>query len=173
MTMTPTEFADHMTDVERQFEHAPLSEATRACYGLLVDGTRKMFSTQTNPWGAPWPVRVDSFGHPILNKSGALQDAATGGSGSVTRIGGRSVEYGVQKASEGSLAGAAVHQYGATIRAKKAPFLVFRLAPSGPLIRKKQVTIPARPYLGATDETQEKCGQVIAAEGRKVFFQGH
>lgn len=50
---------------------------------------------------------------------------------------------------------ARVHEYGATIRPKTKPYLVFRLwnfsdttAPTGPWVRTKQVVIPPRPYLG-------------------------
>lgn len=40
---------------------------------------------------------------------------------------------------------AAVHQFGATIKAKHAPWLTFRVGEQW--ARKKQVTIPARPYM--------------------------
>ena len=41
---------------------------------------------------------------------------------------------------------ARIHEFGGTIRAKRAPFLVFKLA-DGTFRRVKSVTIPARPYL--------------------------
>lgn len=40
---------------------------------------------------------------------------------------------------------AGVHEFGATIRAKNSPFLVFRIGKQW--ISKKEVTIPARPFL--------------------------
>lgn len=62
--------------------------------------------------------------------------------------------YGEQKVYS-NLIYARVHEYGATIRPKRGPYLVFRLwnfsdttAPTGPWVRARQVVIPPRPFLG-------------------------
>ncbi len=46
---------------------------------------------------------------------------------------------------------AKVHQYGATIRAKNVPYLRFMIRGKG-WVTKKEVTIPARPWLGVSRE---------------------
>lgn len=56
---------------------------------------------------------------------------------------------------------AAVHQFGATIRPVRAKALRFRLA-SG-VVLAQSVEIPARPYLGISDEDQETVMDVIDA----------
>lgn len=44
---------------------------------------------------------------------------------------------------------AAIHEFGGTIKAKNAPYLVFRVS-GGRYVRTKEVHMPARPYLGPT-----------------------
>lgn len=62
--------------------------------------------------------------------------------------------YGEQRVYS-NLIYAPVHEYGAVIRPKRGPYLVFRLwnffdtaEPTGPWRKARQVVIPARPYLG-------------------------
>ena len=50
---------------------------------------------------------------------------------------------------------ARIHQYGGTIRPKKAKRLIFK-GPGGEKIVAKQVTIPARPYLGVSKADMEE-----------------
>jgi phage virion morphogenesis protein len=57
---------------------------------------------------------------------------------------------------------ASVHQFGATIRAKNAPYLVFKIGDRW--TRKKQVTVPARPFLGITDEDRETISEIVYDE---------
>lgn len=62
--------------------------------------------------------------------------------------------YGEQRVYS-NLIYARVHEYGATIRPKRKPYLTFRLwnfydtdRPTGPWVRARQVEIPPRPFLG-------------------------
>jgi len=106
--------------------------------------TKKRFDTKLDPAGNTWAAlaqkTLDYYAEegfagamPPLVKKGRLQDSVTynveGGSWSV--LVGATMEY------------AATHQFGATITPKKAPYL--SVPGYGKL---KQVTIPARPYLG-------------------------
>ncbi|WP_243028559.1 hypothetical protein [Thermus albus] len=75
---------------------------------------------------------------------------------------------------------ARVHEYGATIRPKRGPYLVFRLwnfsdtsAPTGPWVRARQVVIPPRPFLGpagqdAAAHWPEYVDEVIAEIRRQL-----
>lgn len=60
---------------------------------------------------------------------------------------------------------ARIQEYGGTITARHAPYLVFQL-PNGDWVRTRQVTIPARPYMRPAFDTQK--ATAIATIG-KVF----
>lgn len=99
----------------------------------LKNQVRAGFKAGRSPYGQAWKSVLLRQGQP-LRDTGRLQssvDYAASGDG---------VTVGTK------LIYARVHQYGAVIKAKNAPFLVFPNGQGG-LFRKKQVTIPARPYL--------------------------
>lgn len=108
----------------------------------LASNTRERFREQRGPDGAPWKALSPAYaaikaGSHILvgsGMSGGLQGSITFAAGADTVSVGTGKVYG------------AVHQFGATIRPKTKPRLVFPIA--GGLAFAKQVTIPARPYLG-------------------------
>jgi phage gpG-like protein len=162
------EFAQYCDEVTRDFESKPLPGLMRECHAIFLEGERDIFANQVAPDGEAWAARKDSAGHPLLNLSGALMAAATGGPGHVVRLEGRSMEAGVQKASEGSLAGAGVHQYGATIVPKRKKFLSFVV--DGVRRFAKKVFIPARPYVGANYETQTRMADVVTEGFREEVF---
>lgn len=104
------------------------------------------FRAGRDPYGEPWaPLKLRQGGKPLLD-TGRLRNS-----------------FSVQTESSGfrigtNFIGAAVHQYGATITAKRAKFLKFKASRKGPWVQKKSVTIPARRMvpegsLGATWET--------------------
>jgi phage virion morphogenesis protein len=66
---------------------------------------------------------------------------------------------------------AATHQFGATIRAKTAKGLVFK-RPGGGWVRVKQVTIPARPFLGFDDQDRREVDAIIRDHIAKVTRGG-
>ena len=99
----------------------------------LKNSTKLRFVTSTSPEGKAWaPVRRK--GSPLRDTGQHLMNAVN------TRVGSNYIQIGVP------YKWGAVHQFGATIRAKNVPFLRFKI--NGKWISKKQVTIPARPFLG-------------------------
>lgn len=163
------EFAQYCDEVDRDFAAAPLPSVMRECHEIFIEGERDIFANQVAPDGEQWAARKDSEPHPVLNLTGALLAAATGGPGHVVRIEDRSLEAGVQKAETGSLAGAAVHQYGATIVPRVKKFLSW-VTPSGVRRFAKKVVIPARPYIGANYETQTRMADTITEGVRREVF---
>ena len=113
-------------------------------YGLR--STRARFKTQTAPdgtaWTAlqPWSQKEKRRNkNRILTLNGYLRGQMTW-----QLVGDRTVEIG------SNLPYAAVHQFGATIKPRAAKVLMFR----GHVA--KSVTIPARPYLGLSDEDRSE-----------------
>lgn len=92
-----------------------------------------------------------SLGRPgLIPRTGRLRESIRKGPYKQLTPGG----YGEQRVYS-NLVYAPVHEYGAVIRPKRGPYLVFRLwnfsdtdAPTGPWRKARQVVIPARPYLG-------------------------
>lgn len=166
------QFANELDAIADRFGNGALTKTLERCYDTIIEGERQMFADRSGPDGSPWPDRLETVeNHPLLNRSGSLLAAATGGNGHVKRIGNRELITGVQKGSSGSLAGALVHQYGATIRPRSKPFLNFRL--NGKWVQAKQVTIPARPYIGASAETTLKLyDDVSIGVLEEVFHRG-
>ena len=112
----------------------------------LLGSTRARFSSQTAPDGEgwaqlqPWYLREKK-----RNKGRKLTlDGYLRGRLVSQVVGGRSVEVG------SNLVYAAVHQFGATIRPRAAKVLMFRGHAA------KQVTVPARPYLGLSGEDRSE-----------------
>ncbi|MBW6402073.1 phage virion morphogenesis protein [Roseomonas sp. HJA6] len=116
----------------------------------LISNVHDRFAAETDPDGARWAPLKEPWASlrragPILQQSGMrgglmgtiTSDAANG-----------EVSVGSNKIY------AAVHQFGATIKAKNAPLLIFRTPEGVRFGAARQVTIPARPYLGisAADE---------------------
>lgn len=169
--MNAAEFSAAVEAMSRDLEAAPLTEAMERCHDHVAGGIRDCFQEGIGPDGEIWPKRVDKATHSLLRKSGALEAAWTeeGAPGHVKRIGYREMQIGVQKAAEGSLAGAMVHQYGATIYPKVKKFLVFMLEGIG-LVFAKKVTIPARP-VGPTDEAIGNCRAEIGDAVRAEVFR--
>jgi len=105
----------------------PLASAGRA----LLTRVQLGFRRSEDPYGRPWKA-VRRGGQPLVDR-GRLR---------------RSFSYRVDR--DGLVIGtnvryARVHQTGAVIRAKNHPYLRFRVG--GQWVRKKKVTIPARPML--------------------------
>lgn len=113
---------------------------------LMEESTRERFRTSTGPGGIPWPTsrRAElQGGRTLINTGGLLS--------SIIHIADdQRVEWGVM-AKTTSARFSYVHQFGAVIRPKTSPFLVFRGA-DGHLIFARSVTIPARPFIGIDDD---------------------
>lgn len=113
---------------------------------IAVDGqesTIARFRDQAGPDGQAWrpSLRVQARGGKTLIKDRHLMDSI------VSNAGGDFAEWGA------NVPYAAIHQFGGVIRAKNKSYLFFKLA-DGSGRRVKEVTIPARPYIGinAADE---------------------
>jgi len=118
------------------------SAALAECKPILLQGIQDNFSNKKSSSGQAWPARKDPGPqHPLLNLTGALMLAATGGgegTSSVGREDATSIELGVSKGASGtSLAGINRHQFG-----------------GGGIL--------ARPYMGISDSTADACADVIA-----------
>ena len=116
-------------------------------YGLR--STRARFKTQTAPDGTAWAALQPWYQkekrrtkNRILTLNGYLRGQMTW-----QLVGDRTVEIG------SNLPYAAVHQFGATIKPRAAKVLMFR----GHVA--KSVTIPARPYLGLSDEDRREIAE--------------
>lgn len=112
--------------------------------GALIASTQERFEREQAPDGSPWPksIRAMLTGGKTLRDIGTLYRSITMQADDTGVIVGTNVLY------------AAVHQFGAVIRAKNKKFLAFKIG--GKTILKQQVRIPARPFLGLSkaDETE-------------------
>ena len=124
----------------------------------LQHATIDRFEQGRDPWGRPWAPLNPAYaagkrGPGILREAGmrgGLQGSITFATAGKTVIVGSNKVY------------AAVHQFGATIRPKKAGGrLVFRMV--GHTVRAASVTIPARPYLGFGAADHEAVVDVLHA----------
>ncbi len=77
-------------------------------------GIQDNFDSQSGPGGETWPARkVSGDGHPLLQDTRALIQAATGGTGNVTNVTARELSTGVDKdGGGGGIPGAGAHQHG-------------------------------------------------------------
>jgi len=114
---------------------------------ILQASTLERFRTETDPTGKPWAPLNKEYakgriqGKPILTQHGTLSQI-------VYQLAERSVAVGTN-----AIYGA-THQFGATIKPKNAPALVFELA--GAKVFAAKVEIPERPFLGISPDDREE-----------------
>jgi len=135
----------------------------------LARNVRERFDQGVDPDGRPWAALHPLYA-PLKRGPGILRESAMRGGlqGSISSdVRGRAVVVGSNKIY------AAVHQFGATIRPRNAPALVFRLAtgqmvktkrgarPESALVFAQSVTIPARPYLGLSARDADTIREVV------------
>lgn len=119
---------------------------------LLEQSARdRIESSNTAPDGTPWlpSDRVEQFGGKTLLESGRL-------AGSLTHQ-----PYADRVEIGSGLIYAGVHQSGAIITAKDGGALTFML-PDGQLVEVASVEIPARPYLGVSDDDEIEIRVLVA-----------
>lgn len=115
--------------------------------------TKERFSnTQVGPDGKPWKksIRAQITGGKTLTLDGHLGDTIG------SRSGRDYAEWGSNRIY------AAIHQFGGTIKPKRANALRFRLA-NGAFVSTKSVIIPARPFLGTSSEDESKILDILRA----------
>lgn len=127
----------------------------------LVAGTMERFDRHVDPQGRGWTALNPRY-QAIKRGPGILQERATQGGlmGSITfRDADRSVIVGTNKTY------GAIHQFGGRVTARNARALRFRMAGGWVMVR--SVRIPARPYLGLSDEDRQ---MVVDTIPRVVAF---
>jgi phage virion morphogenesis protein len=127
----------------------------RAIGTRLVSNTQDRFDAAEAPDGTPWPALRPAYaamkrGPGILRESG-MRGGLQGSIAFDTTAG--ELAIGSNKIY------AAVHQFGATIQAKTARALRFRLGNG--LVAVRSVKIPARPYLGLSRRDEEDTLDVV------------
>lgn len=120
-----------------------LTPAMRDIAGHLASAARNRFETGTSPLGIPWKksARAIEEGGQTLVDTSDLRD-------SIKPNWGRDFAEAGPQANGGARRYAAIHQFGGTIRPRKARALRF----GGRLV--SQVVIPARPYLGISEASE-------------------
>lgn len=116
----------------------------------LVENARLRFSDQVAPDGTPWvpSIRALNQGGDTLRDTGALLASLTH---AVLADG---VEYGTNVPYATTL------HFGDTIRASGSNYLHFRI-PGGGWARKREVVIPARPFLGLDSDDEQLVVDII------------
>lgn len=106
----------------------------------LVNSTKARFTSQVGPDGKRWrpSIRAREQGGQTLRDKGNLYNSIS------YNIIGKDVEWG------SNLTYAITHQEGRTIKAKNAPYLAFMIG--NRFVKKKEVTVPARPFLGVNSK---------------------
>ncbi|MEQ8396424.1 phage virion morphogenesis protein [Thalassobaculum sp.] len=143
------------------FAHDP-SPALDRIGAAMVASTQIRFERQAGPDGSPWPpsIRALTEGGITLTKSGRLAQSITH----------RADPSGVEWGSD--LVYAAPHQFGATIHAKSAGTLLFKLPGGLGYRRAASVTLPTRPYLGIDDEDESEILDILADFARGLGAEG-
>lgn len=108
----------------------------------LVENAQLRFADGVSPDGDKWvqSIRAKQQGGQTLIDKGQLRSSLT------HNVLSDGVEYGT------NLPYAAPNQYGAEIKAVNAPFLVFKIG--GIFAKKKSVKLPARPFVGISEEDE-------------------
>lgn len=133
----------------RNLSEADIAEAMAAVGEAIRTSTLERFEREKDPDDRPWKksIRAQQSGGKTLSISRDLSNSIHVESSA------KGVEVGTNKEY------AAVHQFGATIRARDDGLLRFKIGDQW--ISKKEVKIPARPYMGITDEDMHEITHII------------
>jgi len=116
---------------------------------VIKTGTALRFRAGQSPEGVPWipSRRVAESGGRTLALTNRLRGSITYRATSENVAIGTNLPY------------ARIHQLGGTIKAKGDGYLRFKIGKNW--VQKKSVTIPARPYLGASDADKLELIRVV------------
>jgi len=156
-----------MSQLRKAGGDAAIQVALKSIGELLLNSTRERMNKQVGPDGRPWAPLNPAYagtaadrtkggkvktrgvkkGPKILQASGQLFGSLR------YQISGEQLQLGTNKIY------AAVHQFGAVIKPRNAPALVFWLG--GKLVHAQKVTIPARPFLGLSADDRSNVLEAI------------
>lgn len=133
---------------------ADTAAAMAAIGEALRTSTLERFDTGTDPEGRRWrtSIRAEASGGKTLVKSGQLKSSIH------TESSDKGVAVGTNKIY------AATHQLGArnrTIRAKEGGLLRFKIGDRWISKKEVRVDIPARPFLGVSEEDMQEISHII------------
>lgn len=135
------EVDDYVKDVSQNLDSEPLDEAMEACRDELYRGIRSAFNSSVDPeTGVSWaPRKREGDGHPLLIDTGALLQSAVGSGPGMIQ------RLDAREVTIGSsVYYGKFHQYGTN-------------------------KMPARPFMGASPETLDRCGEIIADAALELF----
>lgn len=124
---------------------------------MLVRNTEKRFQKEESPKGEKWKksqraIREDGK---TLTDKGQLKDSI------LSQVQGKTVQVGTNKEY------ARIHQFGGEITPKKKKALSFKTANNN--VTAKKVTMPARPFIGISDDDIDDAKGIIADFMEKSF----
>jgi len=156
----PIEISENVTRALARAQEAAtdLTPAMAEIARSLATQTRFRFRNQRGPDGVPWKQsqRARDEGGLTLVDSGDLFS-------SIAANWGKDFAEAGPEASGGAAIYAAVHQWGARIAAKTAKALK---TPFGP---PSSVNIPARPYLGFNQESEDSIVAILSDHVKRAF----
>lgn len=136
-------------------EAAARTENARGLYdsigAALAASAQRRFEEEADPAGNPWPpsLRALVMGGRTLTRTGALVASITHEANDDSAAVGTDLIY------------AAIHQFGGTIKAKSPRGLRWR-APGGGWVRKDEVEMPRRAFLGLDDGDESAIRSLVA-----------
>lgn len=155
--ITQEQLPEYLESIRREFEELRFEPALGRIRDDLRGQYRDQFAAQSGPNGEAWepwhfrhPMAPDD--HPTLQVSGRLAGSLQGGADGVEEIGERSLVHGTRVPYAG------IHQDGATFRT--GVWLIARdgwYLPPG-----SRITIPARPFVGISEETLDAACEHVA-----------
>lgn len=138
-TVTVKVLADQVQKRLQQMQDA--AQDTRPAFQtigrVITNRIRLGFKTSRSPGGAPWLPLKHRIGQPLRDTGRLLRSITFKATAKDVTIG-TNLKY------------APLHQFGGTVRAKNAPFLVFKTmkgTPAEATIFARKVKVPARPFL--------------------------
>jgi phage gpG-like protein len=144
VVITPAEWATQLSRTAAVMRRPP--DALLRQYQLaMVADARSNFDQSRGPDGRAWrPMAFPraSGGNKPLRDKGLLMASISGGAGSLNRISGNTVIVGTNRP------GAALHQFGGTIRPKRAKFLTVPKTRQAARHRARDFPRPLAPIIG-------------------------
>ncbi|MEA2755415.1 MAG: hypothetical protein QOJ54_1704 [Aliidongia sp.] len=159
--------ADVRSALDRMAAGKLLQAALKVIGQHILKSTRKRFDDEVDPTGKAWtPLNKAYAGGekqqgtdeltPVKTGKKILQGAGLAGGllGSITaQVDGSTLRIGTNKVY------GAIHQFGGTIVPRTFPALVFKI--NGKLSFARQVTIPARPFLGISEADRQEIPKLV------------